>query len=228
LSFGSITIVEQFIEWLKPIYSNWGYLLVFIFSFLERSFLVGLIVPGNVVVLLGGLYCGLGDLNIVLVIILAFLGSTLGDNLGYLLGAKVARPLVEEHGEFLKLERRVTAAERYFKRYGGFTVFLARFVTFIGSVACPVAGMSRMEYSTFFTYDVSGSFFWAVLFSLLGYFFGKSYELIVKVFNLVGNTLLFVILGIIVVVYVFYKVREVKIMGREIEAIEQDGERQEQ
>lgn len=215
----SVSIVERILDFIRPLFDNWGYLIVFGFAFLERSFLVGLVVPGNAVVLLGGMYAGLGDLNISLVILFAFVGSLAGDNLGYLLGRKVGRPLVERHGDFMRLKERVLYVEKYFQKHGGATVLVARFVTFLGALACPVAGMSRMGYKRFFQFELIGSVIWSAGFGLLGYFFGRGYDTIMKVFNYIGNTLLILILAAALAAYLVLRVREHRQLETELDEI---------
>lgn len=221
----SVSLIERIFKFIEPLFQNWGYLIVFGMAFLERSLLVGLIVPGNAVVLVGGLYAGLGDLNIAAVIALAFAGSLMGDSLGYLIGLRLGRPLVDKHGEFMRLEARVRLIEAYFEKHGGATVLVARFVTFLGALACPVAGMSRMKFRRFFAYEVIGSFAWAMAFGFLGYFCGLSRDLILKVFNYVGNTLLVIIIALAVGAYVAHRFKERRELSSELDAVElEEGE----
>lgn len=217
LFMANVSIVEWLLNHLQPPFAQWGYLIVFAFAFLERSFMVGLVVPGNAVVLLGGVYAGQGDLNIAVVILLAFIGSLAGDNLGYLLGLKVGLPLIHRHGKFLRLGERVSLAEKYYERHGPVTVLTGRFVTFLGTLTCPVAGLSRMNYRKFLKYDIVGAVIWSLGFGLLGYFLGRNYELIVKIFNYIGNALLAVILAAILVAYIVYRVKEHRELESELD-----------
>lgn len=215
-----VSLIERILKFVEPLFESWGYLIVFGMAFFERSLLVGLVVPGNAVVLLGGLYAGLGDLDIAVVIALAFMGSLLGDNLGYLIGLKLGRPLVDRHGDFMRLEARVRLIEEYFERHGGATVLIARFVTFLGALVCPVAGMSRMNYRRFLSYEVAGSFAWAMAFGLLGYFFGLSRDLVLRVFNYIGNTLLIIVVALAIGAYAVHKIRGHRELGQELDAVE--------
>jgi len=215
------SIVKQVIDFIEPLFANWGYMIIFLVALLEHSFMVGLVIPGDAVLLLGALYAGLGQLNIVWVILLAFLGSVAGDNLGYFLGRKLGRPVLDRHGEFMRLRTRVVLVERYFEKYGGATIFIARFVTFAGTLVAPVAGMSKMKYRKFLTYEVAGSLVWATGYGLLGYFFGRNEELIQKVFSYVGNTLLAVFVLIALIAYIIHIVRKRREFSEELDAIEE-------
>lgn len=214
------SIVKQILEWIQPLFTTWGYLIIFVVSLLEHSFMLGLVIPGDAVLLLGALYAGMGHLNILWVISLAFLGSVAGDNIGYVLGRGLGRPVLEKHGGFMRLKSRVVLVERYFEKYGGVTVFIARFVTFAGTLVAPVAGMSRMEYRKFLLYEVAGSFVWATGYGVLGYFFGRSEEIIQKVFGYVGNTLLVVFATIALVAYILHVLRRRREISEELDAIE--------
>ncbi|HEY5493215.1 MAG TPA: DedA family protein [Candidatus Anoxymicrobiaceae bacterium] len=216
----STSIVERIVEFIQPLFRDWGYLIVFLAAFLERSLLVGLVIPGNVVVMLAGLYAGVGDLNIAWIVAIAFIGSLLGDNLGYLIGLKLGRPLIDKHGDFMRMGARVSLVETYFDKYGGATILIARFVTFLGALVCPVAGMSMMNFRRFLYYELLGSLLWAMAFGLLGYFCGLNRDLIIKVFNYVGNTLLIIVLAIAAVAYVVHVIRERKAINIELDTID--------
>lgn len=215
--FAQVTFVERTVDLFQPFVEDWGYLTIFLISVLEHSFMVGLAVPGDIVLLMGALYAGTGELNIFWVVALAFVGSVLGDNIGYLIGRKLGRPLVERYGHFLKLKARVIVVEHYFKKYGGATVFMARFVTFVGTLASPVAGMSRMDYRQFFIYESLGSLVWSIGYGFLGFFFGSNIELIDRVFRYVGNTLLIVFILFLLGLYIYHKVKTARRHSRELE-----------
>ncbi|MBN2169231.1 MAG: DedA family protein [Actinobacteria bacterium] len=212
-----VTFVERTVDFFKPFVEDWGYITVFLVSFLEHSFLVGLAVPGDIVLLVGALYSGMGELNIFWVIGLAFIGSVLGDNLGYLIGRKLGRPLIDRYGHVFKLKARVIVVERYFRKYGGVTIFIARFATFIGSLASPVAGMSKMDYKQFLFYESFGSLVWALGYGLLGFFFGSNIELIEQIFRYVGNVLLALFIVVCLGAYIYHKVKSARKHARELE-----------
>lgn len=215
-------MVKSILDFLQPLFKDWGYFIVFGLALLEHSFMVGLVVPGDAVILLGALYAGFGDLNIVVVILLAFVGSVLGDNIGYLLGSRIGRPLIDRHGDFMRLRARVKYVEKYFKKYGGATVFIARFATFVGTLVPPVAGMSRMRWRTFIKWEVAGSAVWATGYGLIGYFFGRNEELILRVFNYIGNTLLMIFIVIGIVVLAAHRIRKRREFSEELDRVEEE------
>lgn len=217
------TFITRILDAIEPLFSQWwGYLIVFGVAFLEHSFMLGLVVPGDVVLLLGAFYAGEGNLNIVLVVTLAFVGSVAGDNLGYFLGRRLGRPILDRHGDFMKLGARVLYVEKYFAKYGGWTVFIARFVTFVGTLACPVAGMSKMKYKKFIKYEVAGSAIWAAAYGTLGYIFAQQRHLIARIFNYIGNTLLLIFVSIAVIAYVVHRVRKRREFEEELEELKEE------
>ncbi|MBN1289241.1 MAG: DedA family protein [Actinobacteria bacterium] len=211
-----VTFFERTVDYFRPFVEEWGYITVFVFSLLEHSFMIGLAVPGDMVLLMGALYAGMGELNIFWVAALAFIGSVLGDNLGYLIGRKLGRPLIDRYGHVFKLKARVIFVERYFKKYGGATVFIARFASFVGTLASPVAGMSRMDYKQYFIYESLGSLVWAILYGLLGFFFGSNIELIEQVFRYVGNFLFGLFIAVCLGAYIYHRVKAARKHSREL------------
>ncbi|NOY39958.1 MAG: phosphatase PAP2 family protein, partial [Nitrospirae bacterium] len=127
------------------------------------------------------------------------LGAVLGDSVGYSLGKAVGRGYFERHKRLLLLrEKHILKVDRYFEKHGGKTIFFGRFVGFLRALApfvAPfVAGMARMPYRRFLIYNVSGGILWSISFTLLGYFFGQSWQLIEKWSGRAGVFVLFILL----------------------------------
>ena len=101
----------------------------------------------------------------------------LGDNLGYWIGRRYGRGFLERHGRKLFVTpERLEAAEGYYRRHGGKTVFLGRFIPVVRSVGFIVAGVARMEWRRFIVYDIAGATLWGIGHSVLGYALGASYQ----------------------------------------------------
>ena len=93
----------------------------------------------------------------------------LGDNLGYWIGRRFGRGFIERHGRKLFITpERLVAAERFYQRHGGKTVFFGRFVPVVRSVGFIVAGVAGMEWKRFIVYDVAGAVLWGIGHSVLG------------------------------------------------------------
>jgi len=174
---------------------HWGYLVIFLAAFLESSAFMGLLVPGESVVVLAGVLASQGYFDLGDCLWVIALGAVLGDSVGYILGKAVGRGYFERHRRLLFLkEKHILKVDEYFERHGGKTIFFGRFVGFLRAMAPFVAGMARMPYRRFFVYNVSGGVLWSVSFTLLGYFFGQSWQLIEKWSGRAGVFVLFVLL----------------------------------
>lgn len=174
---------------------HWGYLIIFLAAFLESSAFMGLILPGESVVVLAGVLASQGYFDLGNCLWVIALGAVLGDSVGYSLGKAVGRGYFERHKRlFLLKEKHILKVDRYFEKHGGKTIFFGRFVGFLRAMAPFVAGMARMPYRRFLVYNVSGGILWSVSFTLLGYFFGQSWQLIEKWSGRAGVFVLFILL----------------------------------
>ncbi|MFI5396997.1 MAG: DedA family protein [Candidatus Binatia bacterium] len=178
---------ERILNFLLSHVQNWGYYVVFVMAFLETSAFVGLLVPGESVIVIAGLFAASGALNLTAVIGLASAGAILGDSVGYLIGYWFGESFFRKFGRyFLFNPRYLDDARRFFAEHGGKTVFLGRFVGYLRAFAPVVAGMSRMPYLWFVIANVCGGVVWAVTFSLIGYFVGNNWVTIEKYLGRAG------------------------------------------
>jgi membrane protein DedA with SNARE-associated domain len=159
-------------DWL----SLYGYPVLFAAVFAEN---VGLPVPGETTVLVASLLASRpgSPLSILWIIVVTVLAAVLGDNLGFWLGRRWARGRLQQGKRFLFLTPRgLRAVEGYFEHYGIMTVFFARFIPGLRVVAAMAAGTSRMAWPRFLLANVGGAVVWGVSMSLLGFFFGHSWQ----------------------------------------------------
>jgi undecaprenyl-diphosphatase len=156
---------------------KWTYLLVGLLAFLETGAFIGLVAPGESAVLIGGVVAGQGEISIYVLIGLVWACAVAGDCTSYLLGRKLGRGWLEQHGPRLKITKeRLAYVEDFFDRRGGITILIGRFIGLVRALAPFLAGASRMELRKFLPYDVLGSGLWATLFCLLGFFFWRSLD----------------------------------------------------
>jgi membrane protein DedA with SNARE-associated domain/membrane-associated phospholipid phosphatase len=182
----------------------WTYALVGIFAFLETGAGVGLVVPGETVMLLGGAVAGQGAINIYLLIAIAWFSAWAGDTTSFFIGRRLGRGFVLQHGPRVGISHeRFEKVEDYFGRHGGKTILVGRFVSLVRALAPFVAGSSGMRYRGFLPYSVLGTGLWASAHILIGYFFSRSIDKAAKYAGrgafLLG-TLIVVIVGIVLAV----------------------------
>ncbi|HEX4610213.1 MAG TPA: DedA family protein [Urbifossiella sp.] len=154
-----------------------GYWVLGLIVLLENA---GLPVPGETVLLAAGYLTspdGGHRLHFGAVAVVAFAAAVVGDNLGFWLGRRVARPRLDAGRRFLFLTpERMRLAERYFETYGVATVFFARFVTGLRVVAGPAAGASAMRWGRFLVANAAGAVCWAVAITFVGHYAGHAWE----------------------------------------------------
>ncbi len=155
----------------------WTYLLVAFFAFAETGAFIGLVVPGETTMLLGGAVAGQGAIDIYLLIAIAWFAAWLGDTTSFFLGRRLGREFVMKHGPRVGItNERFEKVEDYFSRHGGKTIFIGRWISLVRAFAPFIAGSSGMQYRGFVPYSVLGTGLWASLHILVGYFFSRSIE----------------------------------------------------
>jgi len=192
-------MLDRIIDFLRPyMEAPWGYVIVGTAMLLENSVGAGVIVPGETIVIIGGVYAGLGDLWLPAVAAVAIVGAALGDNVGYWIGRRYGRGFLERHGRRLFVTpERLEATERFYQRHGGKTVFLGRFIPVVRSVGFIVAGVSHMPWRRFFAWDLLGATIWAIGHTVIGYALGESYERLERYATPFGLALLAILLLLI-------------------------------
>jgi undecaprenyl-diphosphatase len=173
---GSLDL-QSLLEDVSEALGAWTYLLVGVFAFAETGAFVGLVVPGETVMLLGGAVAGQGAIDVYLLIAIAWFSAWLGDTTSFFLGRRLGRGFVLEHGpRFGISHERFGKVEEYFDRHGGKTIFIGRFVSLIRAFAPFIAGSSGMSYRAFVPYSILGTGLWASAHILIGYLFSRSIE----------------------------------------------------
>ncbi|HET9677023.1 MAG TPA: VTT domain-containing protein, partial [Solirubrobacterales bacterium] len=187
----------------------WTYLLVGAFAFAETGAFVGLVVPGETVMLLGGAVAGQGAIDIYLLIAVAWFAAWLGDTTSFFLGRRLGRSFVLDHGPRVGISHeRFEKVEDYFGRHGGKTIFIGRFISLVRAFAPFIAGSSGMQYRAFVPYSILGTGLWATAHILVGYFFSRSIETAGK-YAAKGAFLLAMLIVVVVgIVFLYRRLRE--------------------
>jgi undecaprenyl-diphosphatase len=169
--------VEAIIEEVGQTLGTWTYLFVAVFAFLETGAFVGLLAPGETVIIVGGVVAGQGRIDLMTLIGLTWACAVAGDVTSFLLGRRLGREFMVRHGGKVGItEERLVKVEEFFERHGGPTILIGRFVGLVRALAPFIAGASRMPLRTFLPYDLVGAGLWSGLFCVLGYVFYQSID----------------------------------------------------
>jgi len=163
-------------SWLAPEYFiGLGLVALLVVVFVETGLLVGFFLPGDSLLFTAGLLVAEGTFDIPLWVLLVTvpLAAVAGDQVGYSIGRKAGPRVFNRPDSRLFQQEFVDKAYSYFERYGPRTIVLARFVPIVRTFAPVVAGVSRMHYRTFLTYNIVGGVLWGAGVTLLGYFLGQ-------------------------------------------------------
>ncbi|HVP50861.1 MAG TPA: DedA family protein [Terriglobales bacterium] len=186
-------------------FREWGYWTVPAVLLLENA---GIPVPGETVLLFASfLAYDEGELRLPYLILLGIAACTLGDNLGYLLGYRGGRRLLERYQHIFRIrDRTIRRGERLFARHGSVTIFFARFIFGMRIIAGPLAGVLRMPWRQFVIFNFLGATVWVTTISLVGYFFGSEWDTLVKVMGRVN--LIIAIVALAVLLFILHRYRE--------------------
>jgi membrane protein DedA with SNARE-associated domain/membrane-associated phospholipid phosphatase len=160
----------------------WTYLLVAVLAFAESGAFVGLIVPGETALIVGGMVAGQGQIDVILLIAIAWTAAVAGDLVSLALGHRLGREFLVKHGGAVQItEQRIEQVERFYDRHGGKAVFLGRFVGLVRAVSPFLAGSSGMRLRRFLPYDVLAAGILTSVFALLGFVFWHSLDRVIAI-----------------------------------------------
>jgi membrane-associated protein len=200
-------LIREIVQWVGPLFATAGYAIVAVAVLAERSILVGLIVPGDVIIALGGVYAARGDLNVVAVMAIAFVAAVCGESIGFWLGHRYGMRLVRRLPFVNRLEGKLEEVQGYFDRHGGKTVAIGRYATAAGAMIPFVAGMAKMRYRRFLLFDVPAVLLWAIGITLVGYVFGRNLDVVETVLSRFGWGILALLVAFVVGRIVWKRVR---------------------
>jgi membrane protein DedA with SNARE-associated domain len=191
-------VFEHLVESIGNAVGAWLYVIAGALCFAEAAILVGMVLPGETALLVAGVFCQHGTLDLWLMIVVAVVCAVAGDSVGFEFGKKFGPPLRRSRlGQWVG-EHRWQMVDGFLHRHGGKAVFLGRLTALFRALIPSMAGMSGMRYRTFIVWNVAGGLLWAPGCVLLGYAFSTSLDT-------VGKTLTwapFALIGVVVIVYV--------------------------
>ena len=181
----------------------WLYVLLFAIIFCETGLVVTPFLPGDSLLFAVGALCALGGLNIAIIIPLLLLAAVLGDACNYYIGMTVGPKVFTSSTSKLLNRAHLLRTQAFYDKYGGKTIIIARFIPIVRTFAPFVAGIGKMQYRRFLSFNVIGAIAWVALFIPAGYVFGNL-EVVKKSFHLV----IFAIIGLSILPAVIEFLRE--------------------
>ncbi|HVO97956.1 MAG TPA: VTT domain-containing protein [Bryobacteraceae bacterium] len=169
----SLTDPDKLIHLLTQVLTGWlGYAALAAVVFSETGLLVGLFLPGDSLLFTVGVVCGAGDLNIVKICALLTAASIIGDQSGYFLGYRTGPRIFSRPDSRLFKQAYVQRTQAFYEKHGGKTLIYAKFVPIVRTFAPFMAGVGKMRYARFLSFNIFGGLGWVLLATLAGYFLG--------------------------------------------------------
>lgn len=184
-----------------------GLLVIALIVYAESGMMVGFFLPGDTLLISAGILAASGQFPIELTIGVIAAAAVLGDNTGYIIGKTAGKRLFRKKDGIIFRQEYVLRAEKFYEKHGAKTLLIAHYVPIVRSFAPLVAGIARMNRVQFFIYDLIGAVSWAVILTLLGYWFGSRIPHLESYIH-------YVLLGVIVLSFgpvVWHIVRDPKI-----------------
>ena len=164
---------DKLIQLLTPLFASWlGYAFLFAIVFAETGLLVGFFLPGDSLLFLVGTVAGAGHLDIVAVNVVLMAAAILGDTFGYILGRQTGPRIFSRPDSRLFRRDHLERTRAFYEKHGGKTIIYARFVPIIRTFAPFVAGVAKMDYVRFVSFNVFGGIGWVFGMTMIGYLLG--------------------------------------------------------
>lgn len=195
--------LDKYLSVIIQDFGVWSYLILFIVIFIETGLVVTPFLPGDSLLFAAGAFAAAGAFNPILLFILLAVAAVLGDTVNYWIGHSIGPKVFTGNVRFLKKEY-LDKTQAFYEKYGGKTIFLARFIPIIRTFAPFVAGVGNMRYGYFISYNVIGGIVWTSLFIFAGYFFGNL-PFVEKNFSLV--IIAIVVISVLPAVWEYFKAK---------------------
>lgn len=153
-------------------YGTATYAILFLIIFVETGLVVTPFLPGDSLLFTAGAFAALGAFNLIWLLILLSLAAVLGDTANYWIGHFFGEAMIANPRIPIKKEH-IDKTKAFFAKHGGKTIILARFIPIVRTFAPFVAGVGKMHYGRFISFNIIGGIVWVFLFTLAGYFFGN-------------------------------------------------------
>jgi membrane protein DedA with SNARE-associated domain len=179
-------IVTEIVDWLRPAFTTVGYAIVPTAMFLESAAFLGVLIPGDVILAVAGVYAAAGEMSVPIVIVLGIAGALAGETAGYVVGRRYGRSAIGHLPFADRIGRKVDRTSDAIHANAGKTIVAGRFATGVAGVVPFAAGMADVPTRTFFLYSVPLVVGWATGVVLLGTLVGNNVELIDRILSSIG------------------------------------------
>jgi membrane-associated protein len=172
--FKTLTDPDRLIQFLSTVVTGWyGYLLLFAVVFAETGLLVGFFLPGDSFLFTIGVVAGAGGLDIYVICGLLVVASILGDQCGYFIGSRTGSAIFNRPDSKLFKKEYLRQTQAFYDKHGGKTLIYAKFVPIVRTFAPFMAGVAKMPYGRFLSFNIFGGLGWVILMTVSGYFLGQ-------------------------------------------------------
>jgi membrane-associated protein len=185
-------------------YGLWSYVILFVIVFCETGLVVTPFLPGDSLLFAAGAFAAIGAFDVKLVFLIITIAAIGGDTVNYWIGHIIGPKVFHKENVRFLNKKHLERTHEFYERYGGKTIILARFVPIIRTFAPFVAGIGKMTYWHFITYNIVGGIAWPLLFIFGGYFFGNL-PLVKKYFTLV--ILAIILISVMPIIYELVRTR---------------------
>jgi len=196
--------LDQNLPLIAQEYGMWTYLILFFIIFFETGFIIFPFLPGDSLLFVGGAAAASGILDLQLLILAIILGAVIGDTVNYWIANRLGLHIFLERFPTIVKQEHIDRTYVFYEKYGGATIFVARFVPLVRTFAPFLAGIGSMQYRRFLFYNILGAASWAVSIVLIGYYAGtfpvvkeNMSLLFIGVILLMGGTIVLIAAGIV-------------------------------
>ncbi|MGA2091856.1 MAG: DedA family protein [Sedimentisphaerales bacterium] len=165
--------LDKHLSFIIENYGLWCYLIFFLVIFCETGLVVTPFLPGDSLLFALGTLAASGSLEIASIFALLSIAAVAGDSANYAIGKYFGDVILKHQGKWFLKKEHIDRTHSFYERYGAKTIVIARFVPIIRTFAPFIAGVGKMTYLKFFSYNVVGGLLWVTLFIFGGYFFGN-------------------------------------------------------
>ncbi|MFA6320358.1 MAG: DedA family protein [Candidatus Omnitrophota bacterium] len=154
-------------------FGGWSYLVLFVIIFAETGLVVTPFLPGDSMIFAVGTFAAMGSLDVAWLFAVLVSAAIIGDSVNYAIGKFIGEKAFHMKNSKIFKKEYLDKTHKFYEKYGGKTIILARFVPIVRTFAPFVAGVGIMSYRKFFAYNIIGGILWVAVFLYGGYFFGN-------------------------------------------------------